>query len=75
MDTNHQKIDNTFSRIMNEINKFEKAFQPGGKLEQAIMEIGGDSSSLSSIALALSEASNAVREGKQDALDHIDYPE
>jgi hypothetical protein len=60
---------------MNEINKFEKAFQPGGKLEQAIMEIGGDSSSLSSIALALSEASNAVREGKQDALDHIDYPE
>jgi hypothetical protein len=75
MDLNHQKIDNTFSRIMNEINKFEKAFQPGGKLEQAIMEIGGDSSSLSSIALALSEASNAVREGKQDALDHIDYPE
>jgi len=77
MDNNHptyKKIDNTFNRVMDEISKFEKVFQPGGKLEQAIMEIEGDPSSLSSIVLALSEAHNALREGSQDALDHIDYP-
>ena len=77
MDNNHptyKKIDNTFNRVMDELSKFEKVFQPGGKLEQAIMEIEGDPSSLSSIVLALSEAHNALREGSQDALDHIDYP-
>ena len=77
MDNNHptyKKIDNTFNRVMDEISKFEKVFQPGGKLEQAIMEIDGDPSALSSIVLALSEAFNALREGSQDALDHIDYP-
>ena len=70
MDNNHptyKKIDNTFNRVMDEISKFEKVFQPGGKLEQAIMEIEGDPSSLSSIVLALSEAHNALREGSQDA--------
>ena len=54
MDTNHPtyiKINNTFDRVMDEISKFEKVFQPGGKLEQAIMEIEGDPSSLSSIVL------------------------
>ena len=77
MDNNHptyKKIDNTFNRVMDEISKFEKVFQPGGKLEQAIMEIEGDPSSLSSIVLALSEAFDALREGSQGALDHIDYP-
>jgi len=77
MDNNHptyKKIDNTFNRVMDEISKFEKVFQPGGKLEQAIMEIDGDPSSLSSIVFALSEAFDALREGSQDALDHVDYP-
>ena len=77
MDNNHptyKKIDNTFNRVMDELSKFEKVFQPGGKLEQAIMEIEGDPSSLSSIVLALSEAFDALREGSQGALDHIDYP-
>ena len=40
MDTKHPtyiKINNTFDRVMDEISKFEKVFQPGGKLEQAIV--------------------------------------
>ena len=74
MDTNHptyNKIDNTFNRVMNEINKFEKVFQPGGKLEQAIMEIDGDPSYLKDVAQALSNLYEALEEAHFGTIGHV----
>ena len=74
MDNNHptyKKIDNTFNRVMNEINKFEKVFQPGGKLEQAIMEIDGDPSYLKDVAQALSNLYEALEEAHFGTIGHV----
>lgn len=74
MNTNHPtyiKIDNTFNRVMNEINKFEKVFQPGGKLEQAILEIDGDPSYIKDLAKALSDAYEALEEAHYGTLGHV----
>ena len=30
------KVNNTFNRVMDEINRLQQAFQPGKNLEQAI---------------------------------------
>jgi hypothetical protein len=74
MDTNHPtytKIDNTFNRVMDEINKFEKVFQPGGKLEQAIMEIDGDPSYLRDVATAIEEAYESLQEAHFGTIGHV----
>ena len=74
MDNNHptyKKIDNTFDRVMNEINKFDKVFQPGGKLEQAIMEIDGDPSYLKDVAQALSNLYEALEEAHFGTTGHV----
>lgn len=74
MDTKHPtyiKIDNTFNRVMNEINKFEKVFQPGGKLEQAILEIDGDPSYIKDLAKALSDAYEALEQAHYGTLGHV----
>ena len=74
MNTNHPtyiKIDNTFNRVMNEINKFEKVFQPGGKLEQAILEIDGDPSYIKDLAKALSDAYEALEQAHYGTLGHV----
>ena len=63
MDINHplyKKIDNTYERVMNEINKFEKVFKQDGNLEKAVMELGGDVSELSDVRQALSDAYDAL---------------
>jgi hypothetical protein len=44
--SNVNKIDNTFNRIMGDINKFEQVFKQGGSLEQAVMQVEGDPSHL-----------------------------
>jgi hypothetical protein len=33
--SNANKINNTFDRVMGDINKFEQVFKQGGSLEQA----------------------------------------
>ena len=74
MDTKHPtyiKIDNTFNRVMNELNKFEKVFQPGGKLEQAILEIDGDPSYLKDLATELADAYEALEEAHYGTLGHV----
>ena len=74
MDTKHPtyiKIDNTFNRVMNELNKFEKVFQPGGKLEQAILEIDGDPSYLKDLATELARAYEALEEAHYGTLGHV----
>ena len=74
MDTNHPtyiKINNTFDRVMDEISKFEKVFQPGGKLEQAILEIDGDPSYLRDLATALEETYEVLQEAHYGTLGHV----
>ena len=51
--SNANKIDNTFNRIMGDINKFEQVFKQGGSLEQAVMQVEGDTSHLKDVAQAL----------------------
>ena len=69
------KIDNTFNRVMNEINKFEKVFQAGGNLEKAVMDIQGDVAWLKDIREALSDAYEALEEGHYGTLGHLDMNE
>ncbi len=74
MDTNHptyNKIDNTFERVMNEINKFEKVFKQGGQLEMAVMEIDGDPSHLKDVALALSNLYEALEDAHFGTIGHV----
>ena len=74
MDTNHptyNKIDNTFNRVMNEINKFEKVFKQGGSLEMAVMEIDGDPSYLKDVAQALSNAYEALEDAHFGTIGHV----
>ena len=74
MNTNHPtyiKIDNTFSRVMDEINKFEKVFKQGGRLEQAILEIDGDPSYLKALAQSLSNAYEALEEAHFGVIGHV----
>jgi hypothetical protein len=74
MDTKHPtyiKINNTFDRVMDEISKFEKVFQPGGKLEQAILEIDGDPSYLKDLATALEETYEVLQEAHYGTLGHV----
>jgi len=68
------KVNNTFTRIMTEINKFENAFKEGGDLEQAILQVQGSTSSLGDIRDALSNVYNALEDGHYDTLGHIQGP-
>ncbi len=74
MDTNHptyNKIDNTFNRVMNEIDKFEKVFKQGGSLEQAVMDIDGDPSYLKDVARALSNLYDALEDAHFGTIGHV----
>jgi hypothetical protein len=72
MDPFYSKVDNTFDRVMADINKFEQVFKQGGKLEQAIMQVGGDPTVLPKIAEALSAVYELLEDAHYDALAHID---
>lgn len=72
MSNPEKKIENTFARSMDELNKLEKAFQPGKGLEQAIMSIGGDPSYLKDVAEALSTAYEMLEAAHYGAIGHTD---
>ena len=72
MSNPEKKIENTFARSMDELNKLEKAFQPGKGLEQAIMSVGGDPSYLKDVAEALSTAYEMLEAAHYGALGHMD---
>ncbi len=55
-----QKINNTFLKAHEQIDSLQNAFRPGGKLEKAIIESGGDTSVISAVNRALTEASNSI---------------
>lgn len=66
-----QKIDNTFSRVMDEINRLQKAFQPGKNLEKAIAEVGGDIAWLKDINEAFDKLYDMLEEGHMGAVAHL----
>lgn len=72
MSNPENKIENTFARSMDELNKLEKAFQPGKGLERAIMDVGGDPSYLSDVAEALSTAYEMLEAAHYGAMGHLD---
>lgn len=66
-----QKIDNTFNRVMDEINRLQKAFQPGKNLEKAIAEVGGDIAWLKDINEAFDKLYDMLEEGHMGAVAHL----
>ena len=66
------KIDNTFTVAMDQINKLEKVFTAGGRLERAISEVGGDISWLKDIQESLSNVYESLEEGHYGAVAHLD---
>lgn len=72
---NEQKIDNTFNRVMDEINRLQKAFQPQKNLEKAIAEVGGDISWLKDINEAFDNLYDKLEEGHMGAVAHLQMGE
>ena len=72
MSNPENRIENTFTRCMDEVNKLEKAFQPGKGLEKAVMDIGGDPSYLKDVAEALSNAYEMLEAAHYGAMGHMD---
>ena len=70
-----QKIDNTFNRVMDDINRLQKAFQPQKNLEKAIAEVGGDISWLKDINEAFDNLYDKLEEGHMGAVAHLQMEE
>ncbi len=70
-----QKIDNTFNRVMDDINRLQKAFQPGKNLEKAIAEVGGDISWLKEINESFDKLYDMLEEGHMGAVAHLQMDE
>ena len=69
--TAHMKADNTFSRVMDDINRYEKVFAEGKPLEKAILSIQGDTSWLKDVREALSNTYEALEEAHYGTMGHI----
>tara|TARA_B100000768_G_scaffold180929_1_gene202220 strand:- start:2621 stop:3817 length:1197 start_codon:yes stop_codon:yes gene_type:complete len=70
-----QKIDNTFSRVMSDVNRLQKAFQPDKNLEKAIAEVGGDISWLKEINESFDKLYDMLEEGHMGAVAHLQMDE
>ena len=70
-----QKIDNTFNRVMNDVDRLQKAFQPGKNLEKAIAEVGGDIAWLKDINEAFDKLNDMLEEGHMGAVAHLQTDE
>ena len=70
-----QKIDNTFARSMEQINRLEKVFREGGLLEKAVMDINGDIAWLKDIREALSDAYESMEDGHIGCVGHMNPDE
>ena len=62
----HAKIN----ELAVQINRLEKMFRPGGKLDTAITSIGGESDA-PAIQEALANAYDYLEDGHQNAMGHI----
>lgn len=66
-----QKIDRTFTRVMDEINRLQKAFQKGGKFEQAVAELGGNIAWFNDINEAFDNLYDTLEDGHMGAVLHL----
>jgi hypothetical protein len=69
--SNINKIDNTFTRIMGEMNKFEQVFKQEGSLERAIMDVGGDPSDLKYIVETFADLYDKIESAHYSAVGHV----
>ena len=58
------KIQNTFNRTMDQIEKYSKVYRDGGKLEQAVAQDGGDIAWFKDIRDALEDLMHALEEAQ-----------
>ena len=63
-----QKIDRTFNKALEEVVKLEKAFKPGGKLDKAIMDMGGDPTALREAAETFKALNSGLTKAHFEAL-------
>ena len=63
-----QKIDRTFMKAMDQINNLQKVFRKGGLLEKAIMELGGDVSTLLEVNNGFNELYDDMNRAHYDAV-------
>ena len=64
-----QKIDRTFNKALAEVAKLQKAFMPGGKLDKAIMDLGGDVTALNEAVATFKTLTSGLTKAHFDALN------
>ena len=69
------KVNNTFNRVMDEINRLQKAFQPASNLERAISDLGGDIAWLKDVNKQFDELYNSLEEAHYGAMAHLEMGE
>jgi len=70
-----QKIENTFSRSIDQVAKLHKVFRENGQLEQAMMDQGADISTLRDVQQKLNEALEVMEQALYDADGNQDLSE
>ena len=67
-----QKIHNTFTRMEDEIAKFDKVFAKGGKFEQAVAQSGGDIAQFNDMRSSLDKLAETLMDCHQAAMPNMD---
>ena len=65
------KADNTFNKVMDEVNRFEKVFGEGKPLEKALLSIDSDISHLKDVREALSSVYEALEQAHYGTMAHV----
>lgn len=66
-----QKIANTFDKMRDTLTEYTKVIRPGGKLRKSIEEIGGDSTFLDDVKVALDDLFVAIDEADMAARSQL----
>lgn len=69
--SSYMKADNTFNKVMDEVNRFEKVFGEGKPLEKALLSIDSDISHLKDVREALSSAYEALEQAHYGTMAHV----
>ena len=67
-----QKIHNTFTRMEDEIAKFDTVFAKGGKFEQAVAQSGGDIAWFNDMRSSLDKLAETLMDCHQAAMPNMD---
>jgi hypothetical protein len=69
--SSYMKADNTFNKVMDEVNRFEKVFGEGKPLEKALLSIDSDISHLKDVRDALSSVYEALEQAHYGTMAHV----